>query len=170
MKDDQSPETEIMWICRNLHGKTREITFGEFIFGGFSTFGTAVWWQHQTHGHYAKTPTKEADRKKNLQGSLPRPGMKVMDAAALAYSEGHDPEWRRSPWNWTLSFNWPSLNSDNTIKVILLNEMTSLSHKLLSCFHLFLSEFVMILFMFWTIFYMNFLISLPRDLWSKLTE
>ena len=31
----QWPETEAIWICWNLDGKTREITLGELIFGGF---------------------------------------------------------------------------------------------------------------------------------------
>ena len=33
------PETEVMWICWNLLGKTREITLSELIFGGF----LAIW-------------------------------------------------------------------------------------------------------------------------------
>ena len=63
-----------------------------------------------------KTRTKEADRKKNLQGSLPRPSMKVRDAAALAYSEGHGLEsWLPLESNLVLQLTFIS---DNTIKVI----------------------------------------------------
>ena len=28
----RQPETEVMWICRNFHGKTREIPLGELMF------------------------------------------------------------------------------------------------------------------------------------------
>jgi hypothetical protein len=35
-------ETEVVKNFRNLQGKSREITLGEIILGGFSTFGTTV--------------------------------------------------------------------------------------------------------------------------------
>ena len=38
----QWPETEVMLTCWNLLGKTREITLGKLIFGGFEPFETCV--------------------------------------------------------------------------------------------------------------------------------
>ena len=37
-------ETEAIWKCRNLLGKTCEITLGELIFGGFQSFGILCAW------------------------------------------------------------------------------------------------------------------------------
>ena len=47
------PETKIMWIWWNLHGKNREIMSSKLIFGGFEIYGTIdCETGHRKHQHH----------------------------------------------------------------------------------------------------------------------
>ena len=54
----RQPETEVMWICRNFHGKTRESTLGEFMFWRiFDIWNLCVAWPGGTkHTKRRKCP------------------------------------------------------------------------------------------------------------------
>ena len=88
-----------------------------------------------------ETRLKHLLRKQTEKKKSPRLSSKAKhESQGCCYFEGHGPEWRLPlESNLVLQLTFISDNTIKVINLILLNEMTSLSHKLLSYLHSFLS-------------------------------